>query len=178
MGLYTCVGFQYIVYLYICLEYVGGDLMSALKVWPLRFLRCRRGVSTIIATLLMIVVAVAAAVIVYLWATGFIGGATSTSSGPQDQIAIDSAAFTSGSVSLYVHNTGSAAVKVTNIYVDGVQVPGGNYTLNDPTSTPVTIDMGATKTFTFNHNWVSGTTYTFKVVTQAGGSASVNFKAP
>jgi flagellin-like protein len=83
----------------------------------------RKGVSPIIATLLLIVIAVAAAVVTYSFVMGFLtpGGTTT----PQGILALDTpATATTTSITAYVRNTGSACT-ISSVYL--------NNTLNIPT---------------------------------------------
>ncbi|MEN3052174.1 MAG: archaellin/type IV pilin N-terminal domain-containing protein, partial [Candidatus Methanosuratincola petrocarbonis] len=56
--------------------------------------KCKKGVSPIIATLLLIVIAVAAAVVTYSFVMGFIGTSTNPS-GQQGQLTYDAYTFSS-----------------------------------------------------------------------------------
>ena len=49
----------------------------------------RKGISPIIATLLLILIAIAAGVIVYAYVIGFIGNSTSNSGGTTNTLSID-----------------------------------------------------------------------------------------
>jgi FlaG/FlaF family flagellin (archaellin) len=85
--------------------------------------RNMKGVSTVLATLLMIAVAVAAALVTYAWVMGYLGGTTGKVG---RAIQIQSvAAETSGDprdLLIYVQNVGQGAVTVSDIYVEGIQV--------------------------------------------------------
>lgn len=87
----------------------------------------KKAISPIIAVLLLIAIAVAAAIITYMWVMGFIGTATMTATAAQGQIAIESKVIIAEAddpgphtdvVVLYIRNTGSVAVSVESVYVD------------------------------------------------------------
>jgi len=89
----------------------------------------RKGVSPIIATLLLIVIAVAAAVVTYSFVMGFLtpGGTTT----PQGVLSVDSYNFASNStetLTVYVRNSGQT-VTCSAIYVNGTLLSSG-YTVN------------------------------------------------
>ena len=83
--------------------------------------RNKKGVSPIIATLLLIVIAVAAAVVTYAFVTGFIGTATSQSN-QQGQMSIDTGTVnaTTGLITVYVRDAGTKSEVLTTAYVDNV----------------------------------------------------------
>jgi flagellin-like protein len=89
----------------------------------------KKGVSPIIATLLLIVIAVAAAVVTYAFVTGFIGtssgSATQTGAMSVDSVAADVSA---DQILVYVRNSGSKALDLTtpSVYIDGVAEAAAN----------------------------------------------------
>lgn len=81
----------------------------------------KRGVSPIIATLLLIVIAVAAAVVTYTFVMGFVGTATQ-STGAQGQLNYDSykvSGTTDANITAYIRNSGGRTVTLSAVYVDG-----------------------------------------------------------
>ncbi len=87
--------------------------------------KCRtdKGVSPIIATLLLIVIAVAAAVVTYTFVMGFVG-TSSQNTGPSGQLTYDTYSVTgdatNSNFTVYVRNTGGKSVTLSTVYVDGV----------------------------------------------------------
>ena len=82
----------------------------------------RRGVSPIIAVLLMIVIAVAAAIVVYSFVMGFVGSTTATPTEMQARIVVDEANITvwgdnKAVVVAFVRNVGEVPVHITYIYL-------------------------------------------------------------
>jgi len=127
----------------------------------------KKGVSPVIAVLLMIAIAVAAAILVYVWSMGLIGTLT-TGGGQQvrEQVILDSYRWpASGTLTLYLRNVGSAEVEVDAIYIAGnsttiagtkvlpVQGPAQEITVTPPGGT----------------SYTSGVAYTVKIVTKTGG---------
>lgn len=125
----------------------------------------RKGVSPVIAVLLMIAIAVAAAILVYVWSMGLIG--TLTGGGGQqtrEQIIVDAYTWKGGNMELYFRNVGSSEVVLDAVYVSG---------------TPVTTGMGQVLTVqgpvqsvgldTSGGTFTQGVAYTIKCVTKTGG---------
>ncbi|RLE47636.1 MAG: hypothetical protein DRJ31_08570 [Candidatus Methanomethylicota archaeon] len=79
----------------------------------------RKAVSPVIATILLIVIAVATAIVVYTWAMAFVGGAT-TATGPSGQMQLDAYKIHDNNVTLYIRNSGGTTLNVTEVYIDGV----------------------------------------------------------
>jgi len=76
-----------------------------------------RAISPVVAVLLLILVAVGAAVLIYLWLTGFTGQATQTPSTLQTEFKIESARIyndtdvgSNATIELYVRNTGRTSI--------------------------------------------------------------------
>ena len=81
--------------------------------------RTLRAISPVVAVLLLILVAVGAAVLIYLWLTGFAGQATQTPSSLQTQFKIETARIYNGTYSnlkgnatieIYIRNTGRTSI--------------------------------------------------------------------
>jgi flagellin-like protein len=140
-----------------------------------RFRVNRKAVSPVIATLLMIAIAVAAAILVYVWSMGLIGG-LQTGGGQQvrEQIMMDEYTWTTaGAVTGIVRNVGNAKVEIAAVYVEG---HSATFTPNPSTMDPLstsTLSITAISGFTP----VSGVAYTLKIVTKTGGvfSYSITF---
>jgi len=81
----------------------------------------RMGVSPVIATLLLILIAVAAAVLVYLWVSGYVGTATRAQPEMEEKIKIE-AVSTRGSgataITCYVRNVGGVDAVIVNAYLE------------------------------------------------------------
>jgi flagellin-like protein len=91
-----------------------------------------KGVSPIIATLLLIVIAVAAAVVTYAFVTGFIGTATSNSL-QQGAMSIDYGNITSATnIIVYIRNTGTKLEILSAVYVDNDPIPAATVLFGIP----------------------------------------------
>ena len=85
-------------------------------------LSARRGVSPIIATLLLIAIAVAAGIIVYVF-TGSITGSLTQGGGAQvsEQISMDAYSYPSAGTTpvLVLRNVGGSSITINQVYFDG-----------------------------------------------------------
>jgi len=83
----------------------------------------KKAFSAIIASLILMLLAVAAGVVVYAYVMGWIGGAT-TNPQHNGHIAFDSiyANATTGTIDVYVRNVGGVNVMISKIYVNGANV--------------------------------------------------------
>jgi FlaG/FlaF family flagellin (archaellin) len=81
-------------------------------------IRDEKGINTILASLLMVVIVVVASVMVYAWSTGLLGGLLVTPNTGKEALNMESATFNSlTNVTIYIRNTGSAQVAFTTYYV-------------------------------------------------------------
>ncbi len=130
-----------------------------------------RGISTFIATLLLMVLAVAAGAIIYAYTMGYLGGLGSSKT--PGTLSLDSAkAENNGGklkITAYVRNIGKGSVTIDVAYVDGEQVD----------LTDVTIDEGSvgTITITTNITYEAGKTYEVKLVATDGTNLVFTVKA-
>ena len=143
-----------------------------------KMLKSKEGISPILATLLLIVIAVAAVIVTYAWVMTF----TSSQTGQagvflrKDSVAWNS---TAGTITLYVRNTGTADATVDAVYVgtSSTDLPKQTSVTYDPTSKLVAKDGGAI-TITITYSWTSKTTYYFRVAPLVGSPLEFNEDAP
>ena len=83
--------------------------------------RAKRAFSAVIASLILMLLAVAAGVVVYSYVMGWIGGATQNSQ-RTGQMQFDSIYATAGTgkIKMYVRNVGGADLNLSKIYIGGV----------------------------------------------------------
>jgi len=141
-------------------------------------LKSKKGISPILATLLLIVIAVAAVIVTYAWVMTF---TTSTTGQAGAMLAPENIRFyNSGGkkVEIIVRNSGTGDAKAAEVYQgtsasDLQQVSSETY---NPTSN--IISAGSSIKITFSLSWTSGTRYYFKVVTEEGFSLPFSAEAP
>jgi len=127
----------------------------------------RKGISPVIATVILIAVAVAIAIAVAFWAAGLTGAFTRF-----EKLEISSAyANSATSIVLNVQNTGSSDATIVDIFINGKPessfVPAGTAA---PVP-PISLTSGSKQTITITiaaPGLTSGVTYDFKVHTAAG----------
>src|SRR3989337_3078636 len=98
-----------------------------------------KGIDTILAALLMVVIVVVASVMVYAWSTGLLGSLLVTPTAGKEALNMESATFgSSTNVTIYIRNTGTASVSFTTYYMKNTA--GSTYTQaawsNGPTIAP------------------------------------------
>jgi len=128
-----------------------------------KFKVSKKAVSPVIATLLMIAVAVAAAVIVYVWSAGLLGTLMGGGGAQvKEQLIIEAYSWPDGgALTLYVRNTGSSSVTIDKVYVGGSSGSIGSQSAIAPAGTTSVTVSGV--------GGVAGTAYTIKIVTKTGG---------
>ena len=119
----------------------------------------RRGVSTFIAVLLLMALAVAAGVVIYSYTMGYLGGMGGTSTMGTISLDTVSANSTSTTIVAYIRNIGQSTINFDKAYVDGVQIQDVNFT-----ASPDPLPVEQVSTITIGVNMNSGTTYTVKVI--------------
>jgi len=135
----------------------------------------RKGVSPVIATLLLILIAVAAAVLVYMWVTGYVRTTATGGEEMAERIKIEAVSVSSDSSSLtaYVRNVGDVTATIDAIYVidRSGSIVGSSPNLSSEVS------VGSVTTVTVNGVTLTrGQHYTLRVVTKSGVEASYVFR--
>ncbi|MBU7026573.1 MAG: hypothetical protein HXS48_06495 [Theionarchaea archaeon] len=85
-----------------------------------RWEKRKKGVSPVIAVVLMIAVAVAIAIIVYTWASGFVSLKTGAESIDVEQVTVEMQNLSGGVLNIYLRNHTATVVIVDAVYVNGV----------------------------------------------------------
>lgn len=141
--------------------------------------RARRGVSPVIATVLLILVAVAATVIIWTWVSGASSNNPTTQPALQEKLVIDAVKTvktnaTTSTATIYVTNVGQVQANITAAFVlDGISgtvVCSGNLTSVVPLNPGGSDSVDVT-----GCSFSPGHPYTAKVVSSRGISATYNF---
>ncbi|TMI11415.1 hypothetical protein E6H35_10400 [Candidatus Bathyarchaeota archaeon] len=83
-----------------------------------RYVKDKKGINTILASLLMVVIVVVAAVMVYAWSTGLLGTLLVKPNTGEGPLSPDSSVFSNQSnVTIYIRNSGSSNVTLAAYYV-------------------------------------------------------------
>lgn len=134
-----------------------------------KFKKNAKGLSPVVASIILIAVTVAVSVVVAAWLSGMAFGFM----GNAEQVSITDAQFASNGATLLVnvHNTGTATVTIKTAYIDTHQTPD---TWSTTGTVNATIAKGDTTAFTITvPNTVTmnpGASYQVKIMTAKGTS--------
>ena len=132
----------------------------------------RRGISTFIATLLLMVLAVSAGVVIYAYTMGYMGGFGGTDT--LGAMSLDEADMVPDEISAYVRNIGKTDVEVVTVYVDGMEadLTDTTYTIPEGEVTLVLIDPDGDP----GTAWDVGKTYEVKIICEDNTQLSFSVK--
>ena len=140
-------------------------------------LKNRKGIDTILAALLMVVIVVVASVMVYAWSTGLLGSLLVTPTTGKEALNSEATAFNPNNlnVTLNLRNTGSASINLVTYYVKDTS--GNTYTLGtwagptippnavNPTNIGIGSQCNGCTVSGSNFQFTGGFSYTITVVT-------------
>jgi archaeal type IV pilus assembly protein PilA len=177
--------------------FLGNVLMNRQALFERARRQRKSGISPIIATLLLILIAIAAGVVVYAYVIGFVGNTTTGQGSGTSQLNVDTAAGkgSTGALTAFVRNIGGNTATLTAFYVldsTGNIVAGGSFigttsvssatacatitaaagmacTLSAGSSVQINVAGGITMS--------AGSSYQLKVTTADGSSVIYSFKA-
>lgn len=127
-------------------------------------LKSKKAISPILATLLLIVIAVAAIVVTYAWIMTYM-----SSAGHQAGIMLSKDAVSwpdSNTIKIYIRNTGTSDAVISAVYV-GTSATNLTSVSFSPVNAPVSAN-GGNATLTITYSWVDNVRYYFKVVPTTG----------
>ena len=134
----------------------------------------KKAISPILATLLLIVIAVAAIVITYAWITMYMGTTTQQAGFIPYKANVN---FRTGDIiSIDIGNSGTSSGQIVQVYV-GTSATALDSKTATPTL-PITIAAGTITSFNVTYTWSAGETYYFKVVPNSGAALSFTEQAP
>jgi flagellin-like protein len=151
----------------------------------------KKGISPILATLLLIVIAVAAVIITYAWVLTFTTSQTQQAGAVLvlENVRYYSVGTTKNRTDIVIRNTGTADAKIVAVYWSSTGYSaltrltettdytfGSSSTISAGSSETITIKWGnSSRTDT---TWSVSTTYYYKVVTEAGQYLEFSKKSP
>jgi flagellin-like protein len=139
-----------------------------------RIRKSRKAISPILATLLLVVIAVAAIVVTYAWIMTYMNNA-----GRQAGVMLYKANVnfynqsTTWKIDIDVGNSGTSDTQLTTLYVGT-----STTSLLNQTITPVPLAAGKVARITIDYNWTKGATYYFKVLSLTGQTFDWPEQAP
>jgi flagellin-like protein len=128
-----------------------------------RMLRSKRAISPILATLLLVVIAVAAIVVTYAWIMTYMNNAGRQAGVRMYKINIRFYNESVQKIDVDMGNSGTEGTTVTALYIGASQTDMQNQTM---TSKPLL--AGGSCRITLAYNWTNGATYYFKVLSSSG----------
>ncbi|MGQ9726095.1 MAG: archaellin/type IV pilin N-terminal domain-containing protein [Candidatus Bathycorpusculaceae bacterium] len=130
-------------------------------------LKSKKAISPILATLLLIVIAVAAIVVTYAWIMTYM-----TSAGQQAGVILYKANIRyyddngTKKIDIDVGNSGTSDTQIIQVYIGTSSTNLENKT---PTQgLPISLAAGKIVRLTVEYDWTAGTTYYFKIIPSAG----------
>jgi hypothetical protein len=125
--------------------------------------RSKTAITPILATLLLIVIAVAAIVVTYAWIMMYMHSATNQAGVRLVTANVRFYGTSNDKIDIDVENSGTSDAHIIQVYVGT-----SSSNLQNQTSSPLptTCSAGAVVRITVDYNWTTGTTYYFKVIAQ------------
>ncbi|UCD96537.1 MAG: hypothetical protein JSV35_00335 [Candidatus Bathyarchaeota archaeon] len=147
------------------------------------FVKSQRGISPILATLLLIVIAVSAIIVTYAWVTTFISSQTGAGG---TRLEVENVYWnSSASTTVFtVRNVGVSDTELRRLYVgEGASNLLEVTTYTDlPGGISLPVEQATTVTLNWPNNlavsWNNGETYYFKITPSAGASIEFTWKTP
>jgi flagellin-like protein len=139
-------------------------------------LKSRKAISPILATLLLIVIAVAAIVVTYAWIMTYMTGAGQQAGVRLFKLNVNFYTDSTKKIDIDVGNSGTSDTQIILFYAGT-----SSTTLQNQTTTPTlpaALRASSTQRITINCNWTGGATYYFKVVSSAGQTLEWPEQAP
>jgi flagellin-like protein len=136
-------------------------------------LKSRKGISPILATLLLIVIVVAAIVVAYMWVMTYMGNTTQQAGVLLYKANVN---FVSGKIVVDVGNSGTSDTTIIGVYVGTSASNMQSYTPTFATSS--SLAAGTINSFSVDYAWENATMYYFKVVPAAQQALTFPAKAP
>ena len=147
-----------------------------------KFLNSKKAISPILATLLLIVIAVAAIVVTYAWITTYMGSATSQAG---VVLYLENVRFDTGATEITMGNSGNEETRIVRVWLGD---SSGNMTDvtsdTDITGSGKLLTAGSTATITLDwpngidSTWTAGENYYFRVVPNPGQFLEFQEQAP
>lgn len=129
-----------------------------------KMVKSRKAISPILATLLLVVIAVAAIVVTYAWVMTYMGNTTRPLG---ENLYLLNTRFYNDTdvkkIEMTVGNSGESEARITQAYVGR-----SASTLQNQTIAPVTILAGSSELITVTYDWTPSVAYYFKVFSASG----------
>jgi len=137
-----------------------------------RFVEAKRGISPIVSSLLMLLVTVIAFGVVLGYTNSFISAQrANTLANIRERLVVEDIWFRlNGTISIYVANVGTVPLQITEVLVNSENVD------ISPSSLKLSrFELGEVR---FSISWLSGSEYSFTIITKGGYHIEVPSTAP
>jgi flagellin-like protein len=137
-----------------------------------KLFKSKKGISPILATLLLVVIAVAAIVVTYAWVMMYTGHLT----GQAGVVLYESNVNFYGNgtkIDIDVGNSGTSDTTLIQVYIGT-----SSSSMDNQTITPLSLAAGSVQRITVNYSWQIGRTYYFKTIASTGQSLQWPYQAP
>lgn len=140
-----------------------------------KILKSRKGISPILATLLLIVIAVAAVIVTYAWVMTFTGTQTQQAGAVLQVVNKYFNSTSPKSIQITLLNSGTADAKIADVYVgESASTLVKQTSVSYNPSSKIVSANGKSIVITITYSWSSGTRYYFNIVTEAGQQVPFN----
>ena len=134
-----------------------------------QFMKNRKAISPIFATLILIAIAVIAGVVVYMFTSGTLATMTGGGTAAQEKVSVQAVSTNSTGITAYAQSTSGGTVKITNAIIkDNSGAVQSTVAVNGTTG--VSLISGQLTPVTGAYAFTPGNTYTITLVSQAGGN--------
>jgi archaeal type IV pilus assembly protein PilA len=133
-----------------------------------RFMKNRKAISPIFATLILIAIAVIAGVVVYMFTSGTLATMTGGGTAAQEKVSIQAAAGQSasgGNFTVWAQCTSGGPVSITNAIIKDT-----NGNVLSTVAATATLNAGTLTQVTGTYAFTSGSSYTITLVSSKGGN--------
>lgn len=140
-------------------------------------IKSKKAISPILATLLLVVIAVAAIVVTYAWVMTYMSSAGHSAG---VMLTCDAVSWpNSTTVTLYIRNTGTSDAKISAVYVgtSSTNLAKIDSVEFNPSSGLVDANGGVVE-ITINYPWTKDAKYYFKVAPDTGAPLEFSAKSP
>ena len=141
-----------------------------------RMMRSRKAISPILATLLLIVIAVAAIVVTYAWIMTYMSSAGQQAGVMLYKANVSFAQGATKTISVDVGNSGTSDTTLVKIYVGNSSA--GRTEQTPSQALPLSLAKSTVVTMTVTYPWTAGTTYYFRILSSTGQSLEFPEQAP
>jgi flagellin-like protein len=128
--------------------------------------KSKNAISPILATLLLIVIAVAAIVVTYAWITTYIGSTTGQAGVLPYKANVNFIDDGVKKITIDIGNSGTSNTQIVGAYVGTSESTTQRVTTSP--ATPIALSAGSIVSFDVTYTWTAGETYYIRVVPEVG----------